>query len=514
MNRLKFSGRQTIPGAGPITLQNLSLVGSTFVENSPEDTIIGTFSNTTASSVLALTVANNHLKIVGTSLKVGSLSSGSGATLTPSISETLAGATNTPRTSGPFTITVTPTPSGNRGNFGSSKPLGALDADNAPSGPTNWWNVMSAATPGAVVWLAPGSYGDMDIFNINKAAPGITIQGQAGVTANLIKMTSCSGITFQYIDVLGGNAASDSAGHPMIGFAALANSCDRVGFNNLTITNDLGPVSLVSDPDGFNGSHQGAGIACTYCDNIKINNNLISKRSTGMSCYDIQGGTSDLTASPNQVINNSLTHINVDVIIGNGIRNFVLRSNYLAVLDEPLPTGSHPDSMQLSDTGLDRNGVQMLNSNILVELNQVDNSAGGRTDMQGIALSENIDGFIFRYNCCHGTQTTGTSLSGCSNGQMYDNFQDGWVDAPRVSVRDGSHDISLLRNKFSGGFLIINDHPKFVGDTVLNPYNITMPTTGVDANVTIASATGPTDSTNRDAFLAAMTAAGHIIAGA
>lgn len=504
-----LNGRPHIPGGGVPTLQPLTLSNLSFYENAAEDTVICTFNNTTASSVIALLSADTHLKVVGTTLKVGSTASSAGASLTPSFTETLANAINSPRTSGPFTITVNTTPSTNRGNFGSTKPAGALDATNAPSGATNWWNVMSAASPGAVVWLAPGDYGDMDIYAINKAAPGVTIMGQTGVTANLIKMTNCSGIYFAFIDVLGGNAAYDSLGHPMIGFAALANTCDRMGFINLTINNDLGPVNLASDPDGFNGSHQGAGIATTNCNNVKINNNLVSKRSTGMSNYNMQGGTTDLTVAPNEIINNSLTHINVDVVILNGASNAVLRSNYIAVLDDPLPTGAHPDAFQISNTG-----PFPRNSNILVELNQIDNTAGGRTDMQGPCLSENIDGFIYRYNCAHGVQTTGCSLSDCNNGQVYDNYQNGWAESPRVSVRDGSHDISLLRNQFSGGFLTINDHPKFVGDTVVNPYNITMPTTGADANVTISTASGPTDVTSRNAFLAAMAAAGHVIAAA
>ena len=92
------------------TLRVIAISGNSFTVGNPQGTFVGNVQNTTSGSTItfaSLSVANSlQLAKVGGiwQIQVGSAAPGSPSTLTFNLVETMAGATNTPRTTTGFSV--------------------------------------------------------------------------------------------------------------------------------------------------------------------------------------------------------------------------------------------------------------------------------------------------------------------------------------------------------------------------------------------------------------------------
>lgn len=378
-----------------------------------------------------------------------------------------------------FDIVIADAPSGVYGNVGSVRPPGAIDANT-----TNWWNTINAAAAGAVIWLAVGDYGDMEMYNIQKAAPGVLIVGQTGVTANHIKLTSCAGLTFSYIDILKGtdSGSTNQDGSPRWNFGFLDQGGDRIGCVHCTFPNP-GLVTVSPDPDGITGSYNGAGASFNSTTNATCTDNLVSHRATGISWYNVRGGS---TSNRNTLARNKISHFNVDAIIVNGADFFLIDQNYIESLDNPLPAGDHPDSCQMGATSTARWHDGIISNNRVEALS-------GREDMQGITLCEHGDILLVNGNCCFGVQVNGLNIGDTTQVTINDNYWNAWLETTRVIIHDGN-DQTVVTNNVAPAF-----------DNAPGPNtNLTMPMApAANGNTIIAKATSGSDTATRDTFIAA-----------
>ena len=326
-------------------------------------------------------------------------------------------------------------------------------ASGTPVTPATLFAAVQAAAPGAILSMQPGDYTNIDWSNINKAAPGITIHGQAGVTLAYIAVDTCSGLTFKAIPFTGLRSGN---------YGLYAVNSDRITFDGCSTTGN--------NPGGV---HAGVGVFCRDSSNLSIVNNVISQ---------IGDGIDGLDCTNVLVSGNHVSKISANFCFWSSVHTATFDKNYFANLDF-LDPGAHPDAVQIASTG----STGRSNA-VTIRYNNFD-ALTGDTTCQGIAFCENVDGLTINSNCAFGASDNGISVSGCTHVAITNNYEQAWVLNPRIYCRDGCDTVNMTGN-FS------NIAPFSLATTPPNT-NVT-----IGPNTLIPEATSGSDTTRRNAFLA------------
>ncbi len=312
---------------------------------------------------------------------------------------------------------------------------------------------LAAATPGTTLLMAPGDYGNLTIYSVSKAAPGVTLQGQAGVTCNYVVVGGCSNVALTRITVTGVSAADQSV---TIG------SSDHITIDRFTIAgNNPGAV------------HHGVGVWARNSSYLTITNNTLSNLSDGIDGLDCQNVT---------IANNHISKISDNFIFWAGVTTAVIEKNYLANLDF-LDPGVHPDTIQIAGGSLTARS-----SNVTIRYNNFDAMTG--VAPQGIGFCEDTDNLTITGNCVFGAMDNGTAVARCTNVTITDNFEQGWTYSPRIYCRGGSDTVNMTGNSCaSAPFALVQAGEAPCTNVVSTP------------NTLIANATGPGDTGLRNTWL-------------
>jgi hypothetical protein len=317
--------------------------------------------------------------------------------------------------------------------------------------PATWRAALAAASPGTTLLMAAGDYGPMGIYGVSKAAPGVMLQGQAGVT--------CS-----YID-FGGAAGVGISGFTFTGLyngqygIYVESGCDRIVVDHMTTAgNNPGAV------------HSGVGIWCRGATNLTITNNTLANLADGIDGLDCSNVT---------IAGNHITKISDNFIFWSSLKNAVIEKNYLANFDF-IDGGTHPDTIQIASTG-----ATGRSSNITIRYNNYDAKTG--VAAQGIAFVGDVDGVTITGNCTFGAQYNGCSVASSTNVTITDNFVQGWTYSPGILARGASDTVAMSGNWCAN-----------TPTTIEACTNVT-----IGSNTLIANATGSGDATLRNTWLAA-----------
>lgn len=314
--------------------------------------------------------------------------------------------------------------------------------------PATLFAAVQAAQPGAILSMQPGDYTNIDWFAINKAAPGIILQGQAGVHLAYIGVNSCSGLTFRGI-------ATTSFRNGQ--YACLAADSDRIVFDSLPING--GTPGIV---------HTGVGIFFNTCTNSSALNNVLVQVGDGID----SAGCSNLT-----IKGNSVTQFSANAYFTIGCTTGLWEQNFAGNLDHVDP-GTHPDFMQFS------NGT-----NITLRNNNYDGTLSA-TQPQGTEV-ENVVGLVIDGYAGFGLFTNGVFCSQCKNVTWSNIFVQGWTYSPLIYFRDGTDNLTVAgcfsaSLPFSGGIV-----PPEAPNTNYH----------IGVNTTIPNASSASDRTRYLAFL-------------
>lgn len=342
---------------------------------------------------------------------------------------------------------------------GGTATLGPFTTTIAASGtvvtPATWYAAWQAAAPGTVLLMQPGDYGNLQLYTTAKAAPGVTFQGQPGVTCNWIEIAGSSGLTvtgFTYTGLVNGQYGINIGGS------------DRIVVDRMTTP---------GNSPGTN--HNGVGIYCRNSTNITLTNNTLTQLGDGIDGLDC----SNVTISGNHI-----TKISANFLFWTSVHTALIEKNYLANIDFITP-GTHPDTIQLGGSG----GSTGRNNDVTIRYNNYDAMTGSAA--QGIGFCESTDRLTITGNCSFGALDNGQTVGDCTNVTITDNFDQGWTYSPRIYCRNGSNIVNMTGNWCaSTPFALSPDSPMSTNVTI-----------GV--NTLIPNATSSTDTSLRNTWLTA-----------
>lgn len=326
--------------------------------------------------------------------------------------------------------------------FGNSRAVTVINVDTA-----TWLAALAVAAPGAVLLLAPGSYGSATLTDIDKATPGVTILGQPGVVFNFLTIVRSSWLIFKDFRITDKNSS---------GYASLINESQNVTLDNVTMDSGV--------PNG-----NGVLIRGQLNANINVINCHITDKGAGI-------GT--LNGSALLIQGNSINRVAVDGVLVQGGDGITVDHNFISTA--PVTSG-HPDPIQFS-TAFDTGARP---TNVVVSNNNFDRGTGGEAQF---IFMERTDNFLVENNAGFGTMVNGVAMSDCKHGIVRNNFSQGWAPvSTKDIVRSASDDI-VIQNNFATLFENYNG-----GGTNTN---ITM-----GPNTLIPSATSLTDRARYEAFV-------------
>ncbi len=224
-------------------------------------------------------------------------------------------------------------------------------------------SALQAASPGDVIVLAPGNYGNVDLSGISKS--GEVKIGSAnpanpavftGMTMNNVRNITLNGIKFQYN---GPNKYGPDA------ILELSRATNVQVLNSLfegKMVNQIGANATPhyypnagSIPNLKKSIGSGLGLSVNGSENVLI---------SGSTFYNLQVGSNVNTASNSKLIGNSYRNISLDAMDFGGVENFLVEGNTVANMSDP-PGQGHGDMIQIRNFGTPVNNL-IIRNNILV----------------------------------------------------------------------------------------------------------------------------------------------------
>ena len=198
------------------------------------------------------------------------------------------------------------------------------------------------------------------------------------------------------------------------GIGVYAGNSSNLTFSNLTVE-----ASAVGT---------GLGMELRASTGLTVTNSELAHLGSGIAQIDTTGVT---------ISHNSFHDIATDGIDSAGAHQVVVSNNTFTNFFPE--TGAHPDAIQFFG---DSNGVQ--SSDAIIADNVITRGSGD--PVQGIFVSA-TNHIEITGNALNGTMYNGIALSGVTDGQISNNFVDGYTDmGTQIIVRGGSANVSVTGN--------------------------------------------------------------------
>jgi hypothetical protein len=309
--------------------------------------------------------------------------------------------------------------------------------------PTTFWDqVVKVAQPGDTVLCADGTYENFHLYNLSKAAPGITIKPADGasVVINGISLDGSGGYTFDGITCAG---------------VVFFGNGDSMVFKNGKIINQPTP--------GYS-----MGVMVRNSTNCTIDTVEITGLGMGVAFYDNSKGGHKLL---NCYIHDILGPDAIDIFSSSNIE-----IGYNTIHDIFPGVGDHPDACQVDSPVA--GGTRTANINIhdnyyyrgVNSFNQVNSDGTTSVNVsqgaQGIAFCGNADNVTIKGNANFGAMWNNISLAACNNCVIDDNYCNSYSQGTltysgNIVVRGGSTNCTFTNNiaNSAGPYVPAGDPP-------------------------------------------------------
>lgn len=295
--------------------------------------------------------------------------------------------------------------------------------------------VLTNASPGDTIFLAAGTYKDVNIENFTSSGITITsLDHDHPAVFTSMSVRDVSGITFSDIEF----------------YAA-------TGGNNVFSIADSDNISLdgvkVHGPDNIGSGNEASPLIVRSSENVIIKNSEF---------FDVQHGVKLLDVDSITISGNKFHDIRTDGIRGGGVSNALISNNYFT--DFYPAEGDHPDAIQLWSTN-----QTTAAENISIVDNVILRGNGAAT--QGIFIRDTFDQLPFENvtvsgNVVLGGLYNGISIDGVIGGSMTNNLVLGYSDQ-RSWIRVNSERNFAVSNNHATSYSFDERDSNYLSDNAL-----------------------------------------------